>query len=432
MLSRRSFLRWSAGAAATALAAAQRESPAAPPTMSRPILMNHVGFRPRGTKRFLMADAAAEFIVIDPASGAICFAGKTTHRTGDFGPFTAGDFSSFTTPGTYQLRCGSAVSAPFAIGTDIYLGLCRNMLRYFQKQRCGDSGTGYNSPCHLDDGIRDDTGQRVNVTGGWHDACDVRKWVSATIYGMIGLARVLQLDGHHQLDRAAFLDELRWGNRYFLAMQEPAGYVMDWCGGDTGNHFTDNRPNTSDDRRIRTAACEQPAQYQFILAQALAAEAFRGAMPEEADRCVAAARRCLAWCEGQRRNHAMTHAAAVSAMLALYHTTSNKRLLPMIDKHLALLIELQAGGTAKGPDGFFFRDASRTEPLRDISDGNLPLIALSEAVLAFPDHPDANHRRAALRRHVDHLAEMSRRGAFDTITFGLYAKVDPGGDRRIG
>ncbi|MGN6728200.1 MAG: glycoside hydrolase family 9 protein, partial [Tepidisphaeraceae bacterium] len=264
------------------------------------------------------------------------------------------------------------------------------------------------------------------------DACDVRKWVSATIYGMIGLARVLQLDAQHQLDRAAFLDELRWGNRYFLAMQEPAGYVMDWCGGDTGNHFTDNRPNTGDDRRIRTAACEQPAQYQFILAQALAAEAFRSTMPEAANHCLAAARRCLSWCEGQRRDRAMTHAAAVSAILALYRTTSDTRLLPMIDKHLTLLIELQALGTAKQPGGYFFRDSSRAEPLRDISDGNLPLIALSEAVLAFPEHPDAARRRAALGKHVDHLAEMSRRGAFDTIPFGLYVNADPGGDRRYG
>ena len=41
------------------------------------------------------------------------------------------------------------------------------------------------------------------------------------------------------------MDELRWGNRYFLNMQEPAGYVMSHVGGDAlrhgdGNRWTDN------------------------------------------------------------------------------------------------------------------------------------------------------------------------------------------------
>ena len=34
--------------------------------------------------------------------------------------------------------------------------------------------------------------------------------------------------------------ELRWGNRYFLAMQEPVGYVMNYRGGNDGNRWTDN------------------------------------------------------------------------------------------------------------------------------------------------------------------------------------------------
>ncbi len=55
------------------------------------------------------------------------------------------------------------------------------IVKYFSLQRCGSSTTGYLSPCHLDDGIRMDNGRRQDVTGGWHDASDLRKWVGATI-----------------------------------------------------------------------------------------------------------------------------------------------------------------------------------------------------------------------------------------------------------
>ncbi len=46
-----------------------------------------------------------------------------------------------------------------------------------------------------------------------------------------------------------------WGNKYFLAMQEPDGHLMSHIGGDVERHgdnnrFTDNQPGTADDRVI--------------------------------------------------------------------------------------------------------------------------------------------------------------------------------------
>ena len=60
-------------------------------------------------------------------------------------------------------------------------------------QRCGPSETGYLAPCHCDDAVRLDNGKHQDTTGGWHDASDLRKWVGATIHGMIGLAQVYEL-----------------------------------------------------------------------------------------------------------------------------------------------------------------------------------------------------------------------------------------------
>ena len=111
---------------------------------------------------------------------------------------------------------------------------------YFALQRCGPSTTGYMTPCHCDDAVRLDNGKHQDTTGGWHDASDLRKWVGATIHGMIGLVQVYDLTADESL-RRRIVEELRWGNRYFLNMQEPAGYVMSHVGGDALRHGDENR-----------------------------------------------------------------------------------------------------------------------------------------------------------------------------------------------
>ena len=127
-----------------------------------------------------------------------------------------GDFSALNQPGTFHVRAGNGRSGSFRIAPDAYEDALRKTVYYFAKQRCGPSETGYHAPCHLDDGRRRDNGQHQDVTGGWHDACDLRKWVDATIFGMIGLARVAELH-HPEWGRTSIPAELRWGNRYFLA-----------------------------------------------------------------------------------------------------------------------------------------------------------------------------------------------------------------------
>ena len=174
---------------------------------------------------------------------------------------------------------------------------------YFALQRCGPSTTGYMTPCHCDDAVRLDNGKHQDTTGGWHDASDLRKWVGATIHGMIGLVQVYDLTADESL-RRRIVEELRWGNRYFLNMQEPAGYVMSHVGGDALRHGDENRwtdnvvgpeggePNTidpvpggsrakitivghKDDRVIQTRPLDRLGQYKFVIAEAMTARVMK-------------------------------------------------------------------------------------------------------------------------------------------------------------
>jgi hypothetical protein len=433
-LTRRGFLRHSCGIAGLLAGLPSCPVSAAEPA---PLLVNHVGFPPASGKFCLMAGTRpTPFSVVEKGSGRVAHAGEMKPFSGDLGAFVLGDFSRLEQPGSFELRVPGSSSKPFVIDADVYTPAVRACVEYFSKQRCGASRTGFNAPCHLDDGVRSDDRRRKDVTGGWHDACDLRKWVSATIYGMIGLTRALDALGTGRLDRDRVIDELRWGNQYFHKMQEPDGYLMDYCGGDDGNHFTDNRPGTPDDRLVHVGPCELPAQFQFIATQAAMVRHTREEDPAYARLCAESANRCLEWCVHKRLPRAATSlGAALIACAELHRTTPEDRLEALAAEYAGHLLELQVDdhkdrGAPIG--GFFLTAPDRPHPLRETSHGNLPMLGLCEVLDRFPRHPDAPRWRRALESHVGYVLGMCDRSAFGTVPFGLYAERDPGGNRRVG
>jgi hypothetical protein len=403
---------------------------------ANPILVNHLGFTPNGAKSCLMqGQQPVPFVIVRRQSGETVHRGVMTPRRGDLGHYVVGEFDDFITVGEFEIRAGASTSAGFVIDSLVYDFALQKCVGYFAKQRCGDSKTGHHAPCHLDDGRRADNQKHQNVAGGWHDACDLRKWVNATIYGMIGLERILEV-APPRWDNGQILDELRWGNQYFRRMQEPDGYVMDYCGGDDGNRYTNNITGDSDDRLIHVEPCELPVQFHFVAAQAALARHTRASDPVYAQSCAEAAQKCLNWCVNHRSpGAALTLAAAVTACVEMNRLTASEQIADLMAGYLRKMLSLQVGEPIDGNTplrGFFLTAPDRQEPLREIMHGNLPLLALCEALTYFPSHPDATNWRKALKLHAEYLLFMSDRSAFGTIPFGLYTKEDPGGNRRIG
>lgn len=402
-------------------------------------LHNHVGFTPTASKVVLLRGGApGTFAVVREGTDTIAFRGELAERGGDFGKHFAADFGALRDEGTFVVRtAGGAASEPFAIGGSVYDAAINHSVAYFAKQRCGDSTSGYHAPCHLDDGRRSDDRKPLDVTGGWHDACDLRKWVTATIYGMTGLAGVLDRMGETgRVNRDAIVDEMRWGNRYFLKMQARDGYVMDYCGGDDGNNWTDNRKGTADDRAVHVEPCELPAQFNFVIAQAAMARQTRESDPAYARQCDVAARRCLQWCTTKRNPGAATSlAAALLALVELRKTTPDGNLITLVETYAARLLSLQVVPSPRERRaivGHFLRAPDDPRPSREIMHGNLPLLALCAVIEQFPTNANVLTWRDALAMHADHLVAMAGRGAFGTVPFGLYTDKDPGGNRTIG
>jgi hypothetical protein len=272
------------------------------------------------------------------------------------------------------------------------------------------------------------------VTGGWHDACDLRKWCGPTLLGMIGLGRVAEIL-NPAWDYGQIIEELRWGNRYFLAMQEPDGYIMAYCGGDDGNKRTNNTIGDDDDRLIHTEPAAASAQFDFIAAEAIVCRLTKERDPVYADRCLRAAMDCLKYCSDKKvAETSLDYGAAVLACTELYKTTFDVKYRDMAGDYADRLVELQIAVPIDESVvmGFFTTSAKNPEPYKTMSRGCQYLIGLCELVEACPDHANVAAWRKAVEIYCqNYLEKMAARNSFGIVPYGFYLKeMQPG--RKVG
>lgn len=428
------------------------------------LLVNQIGFVPNTGKTFVTKGLrSGQFEVINVENEKVVFTGNMKPNPGDFGDYSFGDFSTLIQEGHYYIKSDTLRSYPFTISGDVYRSPMDLIVGYFSLQRCGASPAGFVTPCHLDDGIRMDNGKHQDVSGGWHDASDLRKWVSATIYGMVGLGKTYELKDKKDISRPKLLDELKWGNLYFLKMQEPQGYIMNFVGGDAKKHSDSNRwtnneigpeggevafvkPNTgrskqdmlifgsNDDRVIRTDPSGMVAQYNFITSEALMARVTKGKDNDYSKKCLSAALKCYEWClKSTRKGDAGSIGAAVEAGIELYKTTKQDLYKDFAIAKAAELKDLQAEKKQGSTGGFYFTSATNKEPFKQISNGCQEFISICDLIQTFPAHKDVPVWKGMISSYAnDYLLFISQKNGFGIVPYSLFSKQDPGGNRKTG
>ena len=427
------------------------------------LLINHAGYMPDASKKVIVkGNLTGIFSVIEITEGRTVYTGNFKPSKGDFGEYSTGDFSEIKKEGLYYIRYDTLRSFPFTIGTESYRQAMDLIVKYFSLQRCGASKSGYLSPCHTDDGIRMDNGKHQDVSGGWHDASDLRKWVGATIYGMIGLSRAYELDTKGNNNRKNLLDELYWGNLYFLSMQEPQGYIMSYVGGDVKKHsdsnrWTDNengpeggelhfaKPTAgksmadmlifgnNDDRVINTDPLDLRGQYNFITAEAIMARITRESDKSYSQKCLDAATKCFNWCLTKSYSKETgVIGSSMQAAVEMFKTTGDDRYRDFAVSQAAVLKDLQV---VKGSEikGFFLTSADKDEPYKNIWEGCLQIISLCDMVKLFPENKDISSWKSMISLYTkDYLNTLASLNSFGIVPFGLYTEKDPGGKRITG
>jgi len=426
------------------------------------LLVNQVGYVPGAAKVFVTKGIRTErFEVINTVTQEVVYAGTMKSNPGDFGDYSTGDFSSVIREGHYYIKSDTLRSYPFTISRTVYKHPMNLIIGYFSLQRCGASTTGYLSPCHLDDGVRMDNGKHQDVTGGWHDASDIRRRVSNTIFGIIGLGKTYELLDMKNPDRGKILDELMWGNQYFLKMQEPQGYLMNCVGCDVmkhsdSNRWTDNeigaeggelkfvKPTTgtttrdmllfgsNDDRVIRTDWGEIAGQYNFITSEAIMARITNDT--DYSQKCLQAAIKCFDWCAKSNKNtNAGIIGAAIEASIEMYKTTKQDSYKNFAVEQALQLKKLQADNQAGSIKGFFYTSSTDQEPYKNIKYGCLEFISLGDLIQAFPSHQDVAIWKEMITDYANqYLLFMSQKNSFGIVPYGLFSKQDTIANRKVG
>ncbi len=214
------------------------------------IRVNQLGYLPEDNKIavFISTEdiAGGEFAVYDAVTNGIVYKGeaKRAADAAKWGMKSAYrlNFSGLEENGGYYIAFADAKSPVFKISPNVYDGLSDYLLIYMRQQRCGYNP--YNDTlCHQHDGYIVDhptrSGERVDVTGGWHDATDYLQYLttSATTAYHLMFAYMEQEDKSvfkDNYDAAGkpgsngipdILDEAKWGLDWVMKMN-PEDKVM--------------------------------------------------------------------------------------------------------------------------------------------------------------------------------------------------------------
>ena len=266
-----------------------------------PVRLNQLGYRPRDEKVACVADAQGRFEVL-------AYPELTGVLSGEIGPLERdpasgdqvayADLTALTAPGTYVVRTDLGDSLPFTIGEDVYKDVLQAALRFFTLQRCGQdlpealAGKHAHAACHLGEATVYGTDIKKKVLGGWHDAGDYGRYVSAAGKAVMDL--LLAQRDYPDRFRSALLEEVRYELDWMLRMQdETTGGVYHKL---TSKAFVplDVMPDTCS-VPMYLSPISSTATGDFAGVCAYASLFYRQTDPVYADTLVQAAKKAYAW-----------------------------------------------------------------------------------------------------------------------------------------
>ncbi len=273
---------------------------------------NQIGYRPEDEKLvyFHGANDISSYDICDE-SGKVVYSAKTTNKkysdAADEG-VRIGDFSDFTQPGTYYIntsRMGKTYT--FTIGEDVYDNAFDSIVKMLYLQRCGCAlteeyaGDFAHGECHTREAIVHGTRtERIDVSGGWHDAGDYGRYVVPAAKTVADLLYAYEASPEAFGDDLGIpesgngtpdiLDETRYELEWMFKMQRKDGAVYHKV---NTKQFCGNVYPELDIDPLYAFAISTPATADLAASMAVAARVYESVDPEFAAKCLASAE--LAW-----------------------------------------------------------------------------------------------------------------------------------------
>ena len=258
------------------------------------IRVNHRGFLKNSPKRFVLVNSNTENLdfsvcITDDVVEKAVFSGKMEKVVDGGEVYFVGDFSALTGEGDYHILAGGKRSRQFVIYDGAY-DICKRMLlEYFTYQRCGHP-LGAFGTCHKDDGIIAETGERVDLSGGYHQSCDLRKSPGGVSIGVNAMMRFALCD-KSEWGKILVLDEVRWALEYFVKTIQENGAMYN----------TLNSPFGWQGRVFYKSPAPSSAQWNVTSILALGHEYFKSKDEAFAKKCLETAVRSYNFLMGDSR-----------------------------------------------------------------------------------------------------------------------------------
>lgn len=201
------------------------------------ININQIGYRPDAKKTAVFRNTnGGNFSVVNADTNEVVYTGSMgepkTNIQADETNYI-GDFSEVTASGKYFVKAdGLDDSYTFEIGDSVYNNLLDSSVRMLYLQRCGcevvDDKFGHVS-CHDTEATIYGTDQKIEVSGGWHDAGDYGRYIVPAAKAVADLLYAYQANPAMYSDNigilesnngtADILDEVRYELEWMLKMQ---------------------------------------------------------------------------------------------------------------------------------------------------------------------------------------------------------------------
>ena len=243
------------------------------PEFQNAIRVNHRGFMPNSHKGFVLTenktnDASFSVFIIDDVIEKEVYTGVLRRVTNGDDTYYVGDFSDIKREGDYFITAGGYRSRQFVIYSEAYDICQRHMLEYFTYQRCGHP-LGWHGECHLDDGYIAETGEHVDLSGGYHQSADLRKSPGGVSIGVLGMLRYAVKD-KSPWGKIRLLDEVKWACDYYAKSIQENGAMYN----------TLNAPHGWQGRVFYKSAAPSSAQWNVTSILATGSRFFKEINPE--------------------------------------------------------------------------------------------------------------------------------------------------------
>ncbi len=277
-----------------------------------PILANQIGYRTNDKKTAVVrADGGDEFKVVNADT-------KETVYTGTLGAAVENssakesdriaDFSEVKTAGKYYITCGELdQSYTFVIADDPYKELMKEAVRMFYLQRCGceiEDETFGHKACHTAEATIYGTTDKIDVTGGWHDAGDYGRYTVAAAKAVADLLYAYDANPSLFTDDIGIpesgnnvpdiLDEVRYELEWMLKMQAADGGVYHKV---SCANFPAYVMPEKEVAELIVMPVSSTATADFVASMAMGYEFYKGVDEAFAKKCLAAAEKSWAYLE---------------------------------------------------------------------------------------------------------------------------------------